>query len=489
MIIQRNYSPSALPKGTDVAELTSRIIGPLTLLIEQSGIDQDNGQGLRVHLDWIQYKTCFRDPVVVRRAVDRQEQPLPLAEIAIDLRQAATPSFNDYLTNAVEALKGTPPSDGHAPFFLDTFKPWRDSIIWPFNRLFWQQLGDWEAYAKRGFEAALPSGGSDANHPDAVMEGVVEFWDLLHDLEKRGNLPHDIYAMEIGVGSGARARLWLDRFQAYDAEKATGYYPRLKFLLGDYSPSTLDTALAAVGPHAPLCSVIPIDATNPFKVLSFLRFKILFVHLTNVYDNLTFDEIARRDNQLYIVEVRPYVSAAAAAQITAEFGFSTAELPGAIKRLLAYGPESVGEHEKGMAFWTRIWDVLRLEERLRAIDEGDDAHLPKGVSRSPLDDVLSEVSHDIRFHLSRGAAESFVNTAALLHPRGYLQVQDIFVTSIKDYVHGFRGPGKLDGSFVTWVNGAFLHAVGARAGYHVNFAPFTHRPGSKTQILYTKRRD
>jgi hypothetical protein len=56
-------------------------------------------------------------------------------------------------------------------------------------------------------------------------------------------------------------------------------------------------------------------------------------------------------------------------------------------------------------------------------------------------------------------------------------------------VQGFRGPGKLDGSFVTWVNGAFLHAVGARAGYHVNFAPFTHRKGSKTQILYTKRRD
>jgi hypothetical protein len=235
--------------------------------------------------------------------------------------------------------------------------------------------------------------------------------------------------------------------------------------------------------------VIPIDATNPFKVLSFLRFKILFVHLTNVYDNLTFDEIARRDNQLYIVEVRPYISAAAAEKIQAEFGFDRAQLPGAIKRLLAYGPESVGDHEKGMAFWTRIWDFIRLEERLRAIDEGDDSHLPKGVSRSPLDDVLSEVPHDIRFHLSRGAAESFVNTAALLHPRGYLQVQDIFVTSIKDYAQGFRGPGKLDGSFVTWVNGAFLHAVGARAGYHVNFAPFTHRKGSKTQILYTKRRD
>ncbi len=177
MIIQRNYSPSALPKGTDVAELTSRIIGPLTLLIERSGIDQDNALGLRVHLDWIQYKTCFRDPVVVRRAVDQREQLLPLCEIAIDLRQAATPAFDQHLTNAVDALKGVAPQNGQAPFILDAFKPWRESIIWPFNRLFWQQLGDWEAYAKRGFEAALPSGGSDANHPDAVQESVVEFWD------------------------------------------------------------------------------------------------------------------------------------------------------------------------------------------------------------------------------------------------------------------------------------------------------------------------
>jgi hypothetical protein len=488
VIIHRNYLPSALPKGTDIAALTATVIGPLTAALEQSGVGPATEAALRVHLDWIQYKSSFREPVTVRRAVDQEERLLPLSEISIDLRHIDQARLAEQLRGAVDTLKGLAPA-GPAPIFLDTCRPWRESIIWPFNRLFWQQLADWEAYAKRGFEAALPSGGSDANHPDAVKASVEEFCALLRDLDGRGQLPQDIYAMEIGVGSGARARLWLDQFKAADEECGDGYYPRLRFLLGDYSPATLDTALEAVGPHAPLCSVIPIDATNPFKVLSFLRFKILFVHLTNVYDNLTFDEIARRDGQLYIVEVRPFISAAAAAQIEAEFGIGIAGLPGAIKRLLSYGPDALGEHETGMAFWTRIWDALRLEERLRAIDEGDDAHLPKGVSRSSLDDVLAEAPQDIRFHLSRGAAESFVNTAALLHPRGYLQVQDIFVSNIKDYAHGFRGPGKLDGSFVTWVNGAFLHAVGARAGYHVNFAPFTYRPGSKTQILYTKRRD
>ena len=95
----------------------------------------------------------------------------------------------------------------------------------------------------------------------------------------------------------------------------------------------------------------------------------------------------------------------------------------------------------------------------------------------------------MRFHLSRGAAESFVNTLPLLHPRGYLQVQDIFTTRMSEYRQGFRGPGKLDGAVVTWVNGALLQAVGARSGYDVHFAPFRYRPGSRTSILYTTHRD
>jgi hypothetical protein len=489
VIIQKNYAPTALPKGVDIAALTGQVIAALTTLIEDAGLDADQSAALRIHLDWIQYKTCFRDPVTVRRSVDQQEQPAPLSEISIDLRQLDAQQLQPRLEAAVRTLQGVSPPPEEAPLLLDGFKPWRESIIWPFNRLFWQQLAAWEAHAKRGFEAALPSGGSDANHPDAVKASVEEFCALLADLEKRGQLPPEIYAMEIGVGSGARARLWLDEFQRADSEARTGYYPRLRFLLGDYSPATLDTALEMVGPHAPLCSVIPIDAVNPFKVLSFLRFKILYVHLTNVYDNLIFDEIARRDGQLFIVEVRPYVSAADARRIQAEFGFAPNELAAAIKRLLSYGPDFLEDHQAGMTFWTRIWDALRLEERLRAIDVGDDTHLPRGANRSSLDDVLSDAPQEIRFHLSRGAAESFINTVALLHPRGYLQVQDIFVTGIKDYGQGFRGPGKLDGSFVTWVNGAFLEAVGARAGYHVNFKPFPYRKGSKTQILYTTRRD
>jgi hypothetical protein len=77
----------------------------------------------------------------------------------------------------------------------------------------------------------------------------------------------------------------------------------------------------------------------------------------------------------------------------------------------------------------------------------------------------------------------------LLHPRGYLQVQDIFVTKLEEYGRMFRGPGKMDGSIVNWVNGALLAEIGAQAGYDVHFAPFHYKEGSRTSILYTTHRE
>jgi hypothetical protein len=495
MIVHFNHSLQAARVGAEgsrqtFAELTGRVVEALATLLEQGHVDERTLSTLRIHLDWIQYRGNFRDPVIVRRAVDAAGRPLRPAEIAIDLRQVELERLGSLLADAQQALRGRAPVDGdNGPLVLGDFTPLRDCVIWDFNRLFWQRLADWEAASGRSFEAALPSGTSDANHPQAVADSVGDFWTLLRDLDARHQLPEEIFALEIGVGAGTRARLWLDRFRALDEQCGTTYYSRLKCLLGDYSPRTLDTALATVGPHAPIVSVVAMDALNPFKTLSFLRFKSLYVHLTNVYDNLPFDELVRRDGRLYLVEARPYVGPAAARRLTTEFGVARAELPALVGRLLEVGPEALGDRDRGMAFWRCIWTALRLEERLRPIADGDEDHLPPGLGRQDLDDLLEMAPYDIRFHLSKGAAESFMNTLPLLHPRGYLQVQDIFVPAMEDYRQGFRGPGKLDGSLVAWVNGPLLRAVGARAGYDVHFAPFRYRPGSKTTILYTTQRD
>jgi hypothetical protein len=160
-----------------------------------------------------------------------------------------------------------------------------------------------------------------------------------------------------------------------------------------------------------------------------------------------------------------------------------------IQQLLEEGPRSFESLDQAMGFWKEVWAAIRLEERLVSAHNLSEAHLPVGMKPSYIEGLIENAPANIRFHLSSGATESFINTIPLLHPRGCLQVQDIFVEKLTDYLHGFRGPGKLDGSIVNWVNGALLDVVGAQSGYDVHFAPFRYRKGSKTSVLYTTQRE
>jgi hypothetical protein len=490
MILHVNHIAPGGPEASALADLGADVVRTLLALIGEGRGDPRLLPGLRVHLDWIQYRGNFREAVTVRRAADREGAALGLAEIAVDLRQLRPDALREALAAALrDAGPEDAPDSTPARLYLDDWSPLRDSVIWRFNRLFWQRVADWEAATGRGFEEALPSGRSDANHPEAVADSVADFWTLLRDLEKKGALPAELFALEIGVGSGQRAARWLDRFRALDEERGTAYYPRLRFLLGDYSMPTLDRAMTAVAAHRDLVSVIPLDALNPLKTLAFLRYKVLYAHLTNVYDNLPHDELVRRDGRLYLVEARAYLPRAEAAAIAGAAGLAADALGAAVDRLLLVGPEALGDPAGGVRLWQAVWHALRLEERLVVLDDVAEVPLPAGLDRSHLEDLLAEAPDDVRFHLSRGAAESFVHTVPLLHPRGYLQVQDIFVAEMREYRQGFRGPGKLDGAVVNWVNGALLRAIGARAGYDVHFAPFRYRPGSRTSILYTTPRE
>jgi hypothetical protein len=159
------------------------------------------------------------------------------------------------------------------------------------------------------------------------------------------------------------------------------------------------------------------------------------------------------------------------------------------EKLLAIGPDFAGDRDCGMAFWAELWKAIRLEEKPVAFEDLPDLMLPTGLDVPRLEDILAKVPGDLRFHLSSGALESFVNTIPLLHPRGYLQVQDIFVTDLNEYRVGFHGPGKLDGSIVNWCNGALLKGVAERTGYDLHFAPYKYRKDSKTSVLYTTPRE
>src|SRR5262245_25302194 len=467
------------------ANLAGDVVSKLLTVVEQGRIDPSVLRQVDVHLDWVQYKTNFREAVSVRRAV-KDERVLPLIELAVDLRQVCQDTLQDSLA---ETLRSTS-TDGAEPakrILLESFKPMRSSIIWEFNRLYWQHLRTWEKAAGKGYERALPGGSSDGHNSTAIADSVADFWTLLKDLENHNQLPPELFVLEVGVGTGERAMLWLNRFQELDRERGTNYYPKIRFLLADYAMSTLNRAADTVRAHRDLASFLAVDAMDPFKSLSFLRYKVLYIHLSNVYDNLPTDEIVLRDGRFYSVEVCAYVPASEAARICEKSKLSVGEFTKAVNRLLEVGPEHFSED--GVAFWQSVWGAVRLEERLVALEGLADAPLPSGMRASHLETLIGEAPTHLRFQLSSGAVESFINTIPLLHPRGYLQVQDIFVTRLSEYLQGFRGPGKLDGSIVNWVNGAVLAEVGEQAGYDVHFAPFRYREGSKTSVLYTTHRE
>ena len=283
--------------------------------------------------------------------------------------------------------------------------------------MFWRYLGDWEAASGKGFEAALPGGSSDANHPQAVSDSVADFWTLLRDLDARGQLPAEIFGLEIGVGSGARAAAWLDRFKALDEQCGTSFYSRLHFILGDYSPTSLERAVAAVAHHGDHVSGVPLDALNPFKALAAHRFKIMYVHLTNVYDNLPFDDLVRRDGKLYLVEVRAYLNGPLVDQP---------------HRRLRH------RRERTCRRWSRSCSRagrMPSSTARKALRSGGGSGTPSSsrsgcacsttakritslpVSRAThLEDLLAEAPDDVRFHISRGAGESFANTLAAAAP-------------------------------------------------------------------------
>jgi hypothetical protein len=480
MILQVNH----MRKGR--GELISSVISRLLALAEDGKVDPNILPYLHVQLDWVQYKANFREPVMVRKST-RNGEPSPLVEIAIDLRQVDP----DNLTETLEIAMEEAAPDGKTParVFLGEFGPMRSSIIWKFNRLYWQHLLEWERQSGKGYEEALPSGSSDGHNSEVIRDQVAEFYDLVREMDAERQLPPELYVMEIGVGNGSRALQWLSLFQAMDRERGTNYYPAVRYMLCDYSMVSLERALDNLGPHRDAGRPFEVNALDPFASLGEFRYKVLYIHLTNVYDNLPTDDAVLRDGRIYFVEVRPYLDARDVARICAEYNVDPASFTETVQHLLEVGPNVMVDHDSGMGFWMAVWRKMRLEERLVTVDSLSEASLPSGLKPSHLEELVTSGPGTVRFQLSSGAVGSFSSTIQLLHPRGYLQVMDIFVTELTHYRGGFKGPGKLDGSVVNWVNGALLAEVGKQSGYDVHFVPFKYRKGSRTSILYTTHRE
>jgi hypothetical protein len=462
------------------------VLGSIMHALGDETLDLAN---LRIVCDWIQYKHCFREPVEVRPIVGGSATEH--VEIAVDLRRAID-GKHDVRAEMARALARRSEPDR---LYLEPFGRTTASLIWSFNALYWKALGMWEAVSGRAYEQALPGGESDARNAAGARETILRLFGIWDGLAERRALPDQLHVLEIGVGNGNQARVWLDTFVEIDRELGRDYYRRLHYLMGDYSSHLLDIARLQLGHHADHISTLVLDATKPSHTLSFLKYKTFFVYISNVYDNLPADEIARIDGHLFQVETRAFLSLEHAEAIAATVGASVHELPDLVARLLRHGPELLGETERrfgdpfgAVRFWAAVWEAIGLEERYVTLPPLDEYELTPGISGEILRPLI-ELHGDARMHVSNGAAASFVDTLPLLHPHGLIECHDIFVTDLHQFGSGFRGPGKYDGSVVNWVNGTLLAALGSRRGFDVQFRKFAHRSGSNITTMTAEVRE
>ncbi|MBV9547161.1 MAG: SAM-dependent methyltransferase, partial [Chloroflexi bacterium] len=379
---------------------------------------------------------------------------------------------------------------------LEDWRPGSRSLIWGFNSLYWKALGLWEQATGKGYEQALPGGQSDARNLQAARELILQLFDVWDGLANRRALPEELYVLEIGVGNGNQARVWLDEFRRLDQEQGREYYTRLHYLMGDYSPHVLELARKNVADHAEHISTLVLDALRPTETLAFLRYKAFLVYISNVYDNLPTDEIVRIGGHLFEVEVRAAFSQSDARTIAERFDTTSKELPELVSRLLKLGPELLSDSDRqrfptptaAVDFWRAAWDALKLEERYVPLVELDRYQIAPDINGELMRPIVM-ANGDLRMHVSNGAAASFAATLPLLHPHGILQCHDLFVTDIHQYLNGFRGPGKYDGSVVNWVNGTLIAAIGSRRGFDVTFEAFAYRVGANVLTMTARARD
>jgi hypothetical protein len=445
-------------------------------------------------LDWVQYRRNFRAPVMVRPfgrtpGLNIGAPDLPLAEIAIDVRRAKDMEYDTLVRDIVDRLSkalGLIP-DVHECIHLEDWVRPSKSVIWSFNRSYWRHLGAWDETFEKDYAAALPGGVSDGTNPIFWSEQVDTFLDTLDRLDEWSELPEEIHVLEFGVGDGHQARVWLDEFARACAVRGRDYLDRVRYLMADYSPHVLTRALDTVAAYARLVECLELDFRNPIHGLADLRGKVLFAHTSNLYDNLPTDELMRVGDRAYEPLVRASITPREIAELSITHGVPQGELVARVQQVLRHGPEAFGDVASGVRFWSDVWDAVHLEEIYEEIPAPAALRIAPSVDLH-LDELLGDLPEWTRVHASTVAVESFAQTLAVLHHEGVIIVQDLFVREISQYA-AYRGPGKLEGSIVNWLNGPIFQLVGQRGGFNVTVEPFAHREGSNTVVLSARSRD
>ena len=443
----------------------------------------------------MQYRKNFRAPVMVRPFQSTPQESNghegPLAEIAIDARRAKDMDRSelvDLISDRLAKALGIIP-DVHECVHLESWVRPSKSVMWSFNRAYWRHLASWDETFQKDYAAALPGGVSDGTNPEFWGAQIAAFVDSLDRLDAWSELPDEIHVLELGVGDGEQALVWLDTFNA----ALPGARPRLpRAACATSWPTTPRTCsrvpASASRPTRKQVEAIELDFRNPMHGLEHLQQKVLFAHTCNLYDNLPTDEIMRVGDAAYEPLVRASITPDEVKELSAKHGDprrgDRRQHPGHHpQRARARCRTRARPCTSGPTSGTRSTS-RRSTSRSRRRRRCASRRPPRPAPRQ----LLPDMPDWTRVHRSTVAVESFAQTLMLLHHEGVIVAQDLFIRELNQYGL-YRGPGKLEGSIVNWLNGPIFQIVGDRLGFKVDVEPFAYREGSNTAVLTARHRD
>jgi len=121
------------------ASAAQDVVATIYSLLEEGHIGREQFARLQIELDWIQYKQNFRDVVIATQGYNAEGEPAPIMDIHIDTRQVQPGCLRAEMLKAFARAKvrANPGTEAADRLPLEDFQSMRSSLVWEFNRLYW----------------------------------------------------------------------------------------------------------------------------------------------------------------------------------------------------------------------------------------------------------------------------------------------------------------------------------------------------------------
>jgi hypothetical protein len=118
---------------------------------------------------------------------------------------------------------------------LQDFCPLAESLEWELGQLYWRERGS-HAFSSDQVPFLIHNDGN------LSMQAAEVFFNSLQAADEAGQLPDDLFVLELGIGVGLFARFFLDWFEHLCDQAGADYYERLCYVGADRSEQMLRDA-------------------------------------------------------------------------------------------------------------------------------------------------------------------------------------------------------------------------------------------------------